>query len=141
MRRTFYFQAMTIRIPATSLNQAKNIAKKIGSKTAFIGIDIWVVKDGKVYTLPPESFETKITKNTLPENIELEINIDTAEIKIPREVIKPTTKTDTPTPLIGGHWYEWRTIRQHPYNNVIIPVLILNNNARSSVFGTVGIAS
>ncbi len=143
LEKNLLFSGNTIRIPATSLNQAKNIAKKIGSKTAFIGIDIWVVKDGKVYTLPPESFETKLTKTTLPENIKLKINLGEARVKTIGGEVKIHKETNKAEPLVSGHWYEWRTVRggENSYNNVKIPVLIIHNLAWTDVFGTVDIAA
>ncbi len=143
LERSFISSGNTIRISATSLNQAKEIATKIGSKTAFIGIDLWVVKDGKVYTLPPESFETKLTKTTLPENIKLKINLGEARVKTIRGEVKIHKETNKAEPLVSGHWYEWRTVRggENSYNNVKIPVLIIHNLAWTDVFGTVDIAA
>ena len=144
LERSFIFSGNTIRISAPSLNRAREIAKKIGSKTAFIGIDLWVVKDGKVYTLPPESFETKVGEATLPESVKLRINLMNATVKrIKEETTTAKTGGKNIKPLVSGHWYEWRTVRggENSYNNVEIPVLIIHNLAWSDVFGTVDIAA
>lgn len=143
LERNFIFSSNTIRISAPSLNQAREIAKRIGSKTAFIGIDLWIVKEGEVYTLPPESFETKVGETTLPESVKLRINLMNATVKRIKKKTTTTTKTGGKNikPLISGHWYEWRTVRENSYNNVKIPVLIIHNWAWTDVFGTVDIAA
>lgn len=54
-----------------NLDTPRKIAGEKGSHTAFIGVDIWIEKEGKLYTFPPESFEVKVGKGTFAENIML----------------------------------------------------------------------
>lgn len=143
LEKKFLLSDNTIKISSTTLDKARDIAKRIHSKTAFIGLDIWVEKDEKVYTLPPESFEAALDKSTLPKNIELKVNLKEARVTNIDQIrenginIKEKGKI---TPLLSGQWFEWRTIEEESYSNVKIPVLIIHNNVWSDVFGTVDIA-
>ncbi|MDV3104108.1 hypothetical protein [Thermococcus waiotapuensis] len=117
-----------------NLDAPKGIAKKIGSKTAFIGVDVWVEKDGEVYTLPPESFETELTNTLLPENIELKFNLGEAR---KTEIAEVKKKAEVqPQGYLNPPWLEWRTSEQKYYENVEIPILIVHNNVWSDIFGT-----
>ncbi|MCD6156000.1 MAG: hypothetical protein J7J32_03020, partial [Candidatus Atribacteria bacterium] len=64
-----------------NLDAPREIARERGSHTAFVGVDVWIEKDGKLYTFPPESFEVKVSKNTFAENIMLKFNLKEARIK------------------------------------------------------------
>ncbi|NJF25420.1 hypothetical protein [Thermococcus sp. Bubb.Bath] len=122
-----------------NLDTPRGIAKKIGSKTAFIGVDVWIVKDGKLYTLPPDSFEVKTDeRNTLAKNTELKFNLNEARKTEIAEVEKNTSVQ--PQGYLNPPWFEWRTIKQNHYENVTIPILIIHNNVWSDIFGTADIA-
>ncbi|NJE07241.1 hypothetical protein E3E31_01560 [Thermococcus sp. M39] len=135
LSKNFLFTNNIIKI--STLDTPKSIARKIGSKTAFIGIDVWIVKDGKLYTFPPESIEVGINKNTFAENFELKFNFKEAKIKDLKALNLKTSKTE---PLAHDVYYIWKTERQKSYANVRIPVLIIHNKAWSDVFATVDIA-
>ncbi len=135
LEKNFIFSGNTIKIPSTPLNQAKNTAARIGSKTAFIGIDVWIVKNGKVYTLPPESFETKLTKTLLPENIKIKINMTEAVIKDLKE-LKTAPPKSSLQPTAHDIYYTWKTESQKSYTNVKIPILIIKNNVSSDIHGS-----
>ncbi|WP_099209597.1 hypothetical protein [Thermococcus henrietii] len=137
LERRLLFSENTIRISSNTLNEARVIAGKTGSKTAFIGVDVWVVKNGAVYTLPPDSFEVTPRQNTLPKTVKL--NFDLREAKrTPLAEIERKAGVQ-PEGYINPPWFEWRTVREQRFQNVKIPVLIIHNNAQSDIFGTADI--
>ncbi|GAB6101061.1 hypothetical protein JCM16138_02840 [Thermococcus atlanticus] len=146
IEKKFLFSGDTIRISAAELDKAKDIARKIHSKTAFIGIDVWVERNGKVYTLPPGSFESTLERTILPRNMEIKMNLKEARVTDIRRIEGSkigTGKQGKVAPLVSGHWYEWRTVpgEDNSYSNVEIPVLIIHNNVWSDIFGSVDIAA
>lgn len=139
LKKKFLIPEDTIRVSSTTLDEAKGIARRIHSKTAFIGLDVWIEKDGKVYTLPPESFEATPDNTTLPKSIKIKVNIKEARVTDVKGMMEKE-ESGKVTPLISGHWYEWRTIDEDSYSNVKIPLLIIHNNdTGSDIFGTVDI--
>ncbi len=139
LEKRFIFSNNVVKLSSSNFRMAKEIARKKGSKTAFIGVDVWVVKDGKLYTLPPESFETGLTENTFAENIKLKINLKEARVKELKK-LEEKEKTSTIRPMAHDVYYIWETVKQKPYKNVEIPILIIHNKAGSEVFGTADIA-
>ncbi|WP_456421227.1 hypothetical protein [Thermococcus sp.] len=137
LERKLFFPGNTIRITSNVLNEAKTIARKIGSKTAFIGVDVWVVKNGVVYTLPPDSFEVTAQQETLPKTVKLKFNLKEAKKTTIAEIEKRAGVQ--PQGYLNPPWFEWRTIREQRFQNVKIPVLIIHNNVWSEVFGTADI--
>lgn len=137
LEKRLFFSGNTIRIPSNALNEAKTIARKIGSKTAFIGVDVWVVKDGKLYTLPPESFEVKTNKNTLAKNIELKFNLKEARVK---DLKTLNSKNSEVQPMAHDVYYVWETEEDKPYSHQRIPVMIVENNADTSVYANIEMA-
>ena len=137
LERKLFFSGNTIRIPSNLLNEAKTIAKKIGSKTAFIGVDVWIVKNGVVYTLPPDSFEVTVQQETLPKTVKLRFDLKEAGKTKIAEIEKKTGLQ--PQGYINPPWFEWRTVREQRFQNVKIPVLIIHNNVWSDIFGTADI--
>ncbi|WP_457742171.1 hypothetical protein [Thermococcus sp.] len=134
LERRLFFSGNTIRIPSNVLNEAKTIAREIGSKTAFIGVDVWVMKNGVVYTLPPDSFEVTVQQETLPKTVKLRFDLKEAEkTSIEKEIsLQPQGYLNPPR-------FEWRTVREQRFQNVKIPVLIIHNNVWSDIFGTADI--
>jgi len=131
----------TITLNDNTIQKVKEFAKKRGSLTAFIGVDLWIEKDGKVYTFPPESLEISLTKNIPSKIFKLKINLKEARVTNVKQIGEISIKEKGKiTPLIGGHWYEWRTVRERTFQNVKIPILIIHNNVLSDVFGTADIA-
>lgn len=139
LERHFIFSNNILKLSPVDFKRAKELARRRGSKTAFIGVDVWVVKGGKVYTLPPESFETGLSENIFAERVKLNVELKEARVHTISEEIK---SRDGITPQISGHWYEWRTVPggDNSYSNVVIPILIIHNKAGSSVFGTADVA-
>jgi len=135
LEKRFIFSNNVVKLSSSNFEMAKEIARKKASKTAFIGVDVWVVKNGKLYTLPPESFETGLTENTLAKTFKLKINLKEARVK---EVGKLGTKIIQP--MAHDVYYIWETVKQKSYTNVRIPLLIIHNKAGSEVFGTADIA-
>ncbi|ALV62833.1 hypothetical protein ADU37_CDS11340 [Thermococcus sp. 2319x1] len=121
-----------------NLDAPRGIAVKKGSNTAFIGVDVWVVKDGKIYTLPPESFELRSSeKNILAKNIELKFNLKEARIKDLRTL---NSKNSEVQPMAHDVYYEWKTVEDKYYLHQKVPVMIIKNNAGSSVYANIEMA-
>ncbi len=137
LERKLFFSENTIRVPSSVLNEAKTIARKIGSKTTFIGVDVWIVKNGEVYTLPPDSFEVTTDQTTLPQTVKLRFNPKEAE---KTTIVKIEKKAGVqPQGYLNPPWFEWRTVKEQRFQNVKIPVLIIHNNVWSDIFGTADI--
>ncbi|WP_461864296.1 hypothetical protein [Thermococcus sp.] len=64
---------------------------------------MWVEKNGKLYTFPPDSFEVKASRNTLAENFKLKFNFKEARVK---ELKNSNSKIQ---PMAHDVYYEWRT--------------------------------
>ncbi|NJE61712.1 hypothetical protein [Thermococcus sp. 21S7] len=137
MEKRFIFSNNVVKLSSLNFKTAKEIAKKKGSKTAFIGVDVWIVKDGKLYTLPPEGFETGLIENTFANTFKLRINLKEARIKDLKRLEK---RTSTVQPMAHDVYYVWETVDQKSYRNVKIPILIIHNKAESNVFGTADVA-
>jgi len=120
-----------------NLDAPRGIAMNKGSHTAFIGVDVWVVKDGKLYTLPPESFEVKASKNTLPKNIELRFNLREARLK---DLKTLNSKNSEVQPMAHDVYYVWDTVEDKSYSHQKIPVMIVENNADTSVYANIEMA-
>jgi hypothetical protein len=80
LEKKFFSSGDPIKVSSNVLREVRGIAERIGSKTAFIGVDIWIVKNGNLYTLPPESFEVTTGANTLPMTFKLRVNLREAKI-------------------------------------------------------------
>ncbi|WP_297488750.1 hypothetical protein [Thermococcus sp.] len=123
------------------LQKIKNSAETIGSKTSFIGVDLWIEKDGKVYSLIDgvDKPLSALSGWGFEKSIELTLNLkDASAVPIPHARIKTLSKGITPESPTK-HWYEWRTIREQRFQNVKIPILIIHNNVWSDIFGTADI--
>ncbi len=141
IERHFMFSNNVIKLSSQDFRMAKEIAKKKGSKTAFIGVDLWVIKDGKLYTLPPESFESGLEGNTLAKSLRLQINLKEARVKelSHQKRGNPEMKISEQRPMAHDVYYVWETVKEESYKNVKIPILIIHNKANSRVFGTADI--
>ncbi len=120
-----------------NLDTPRSIADEKGSHTAFIGIDVWVVKNGKLYTFPPESFEVKVGKNTFAKNIMLKFNLKEARVK---DLKALTPKNSKVQPMAHDVYYVWETVEDKSYYSQKIPVLIVDNKASSSVYANIEMA-
>ncbi|WP_297073555.1 hypothetical protein [Thermococcus sp.] len=133
LKKKLFFSGNTIRIFSSALNEAKTISRKIDSKTTFIGVDVWIVKNGEVYTLPPDSFEATLKDKVLPETVELTFNLSDA-----RKTAIPSAQNVKSSKMM---WFEWQMIGEQKFQNVKIPVLIIHNNVSSPVIGTVDLGA
>ncbi|ALM75521.1 conserved exported hypothetical protein [Thermococcus barophilus] len=120
-----------------NLDTPRSIAKTKGSHTAFIGIDVWVVKDGKLYTFPPESFEVKVSKNTFAKNIMLKFNFKEARVKDLKALSSKASKIQ---PMAHDVYYVWKTVEDKSYQHQKIPVLIVKNKASNGVYANIEMA-
>lgn len=120
-----------------NLDTPRSIAEERGSHTAFIGIDVWIEKDGKLYTFPPESFEVKVSKNTFAKNIMLKFNFKEARVKDLKALSSKTSKIQ---PMAHDVYYVWETVEDKSYYSQKIPVLIVHNKASSSISATIQMA-
>ncbi len=120
-----------------NLDTPRRIAEERGSHTAFIGIDVWIEKDGKLYTFPPESFEAEVSKNTFAKSIMLKFNFKEARVKDLKALSSENSKVQ---PMAHDVYYVWETVEDKSYYHQKIPVLIVDNKASSSVSATIQMA-
>jgi len=143
LKEGFRSNGNTVEISRKELEEIRRIARDIGSKTGFVGIDTWVEGGGKVYTLPPESFEIDASgENILPLRFKIKLNLRNAEVtdikrlfSSIKEGVYSTRRRASPQ-LIPIE-YKWATVMQSSFQNVEIPILIINNSAGSSIHASV----
>jgi hypothetical protein len=120
-----------------NLDIPRKIALKKNSHTALIGVDVWIVKEGKLYSLPPGSFEVKTDKNTFAKSIRLSFDFKEARIK---DLKTLNLESSELKPLAHDVYYVWETVEDRYYPHQKIPVLIVRNNGDSSVSATIQMA-
>lgn len=121
------------------LQEIKNSAETIGSKTSFIGVDLWIEKDGKVYSLIDgvDKPLSALSGWGFEKSIELTPNFkDASAVPIPHERIKTLSKGITPESPTK-HWYEWRTADERYFTDVKIPLLIVHKTSKTKISATV----
>ncbi len=103
-----------IHLTEDTLKKLKSIAKSRGSHSVFIGVDLWVVKDGKLYTLPPESVELPLNAGSfIPD--EYYLNVST------REALEGQ--------ILSGETPEWKTAYERTYRGVKLPLMVISKNS------------
>ncbi|MCD6372038.1 MAG: hypothetical protein J7L37_00565 [Thermococcus sp.] len=127
----------SIYLSKSELQRIENTAKKIGSKTAFIGIDVWMEKDGKVYSLV-DGFDRSLSGWELEKSIKFKLNLKEASVvSIPSpHIIRTSSKEITPMSPTK-HWYEWRTADERYFTNIKIPLLIIHKKSKTKISATV----
>ncbi len=131
------FLGNSIYLSKSELQRVENSARKIGSKTAFIGIDVWVEKNGRVYSLV-DGFDSSLDGWGLEKSIQFKLNLEEASaVPIPtvREI---KTSSGEITPMSPTkHWYEWRTASERYFTDVRIPLLIIHKESKTKISATV----
>jgi hypothetical protein len=131
------FSKNSVYLSKAELQRIEKVAERAGSKTAFVGIDLWVEKDGKVYSLVDGS-DKPLSGWELEKRIAFKLNLKEASvvpIPLSRE-IKTTPREITPMSPTK-HWYEWRTADEQWFTHVKIPLLIVNKKSRTKLSATV----
>ncbi len=153
LKRGLFFSGNTIKLSKAETEKLRKIAQKMDSKTAFIGIDLWVVREGKLYTLPPASLELDVSEGGLfAAKFSLHLDFRDAVVT---EITTPEKESSQGNPGGKGSQreepeflvpiipreYKWVTIAENSYSDVKIPVLIIRNMAWSGVTGTLQIGT
>jgi len=147
LKAGFLSPSNTITLSYNTIQKAKKFAKKKGSLTAFIGVDVAILDDkGKLWTFPPTSFEIPLKEKkdwfavlNKPKTIKLKLNVSEARVTdlskmLPKEE-KLTTKNFEP--LYVPSRYEWRTVKDISLGYTDIPVLIIKNNRYTDIRGSI----
>ncbi|WP_029551055.1 hypothetical protein [Thermococcus zilligii] len=147
-----FFSGSTIELSKAETEKLRKMAQKMYSKTAFLGIDLWVVGEGKLYTLPPMSLELDASEGGLfATGFSLHPDFrDAIVTEIPPEKESRQRNSggggaqkEEPefiVPIIPRE-YKWVTVAENSYSDVEIPVLIIRNMAWSDVTGTLQIGT
>jgi len=137
LRKWFIFSRNSIELSRDDVKLLGEICRKTGSKTAFLGVDVWVERNGRIYYLPPSSVELRPAGGFMAVKVSLRFDADDG---IP---LRPAGAETVPKTqgYINPPWVEWRTISDKSFQNVKIPILIINNTADSEVLGTAQIGA
>jgi len=103
-----------IHLTEGTLKELTSLAKTRGSHSVFIGVDLWVVKDGKLYTLPPESIELPLNAGSfIPDEYYLNVS----------------TTGALEDQISSGETPEWKTTYERTYTGVKLPLMVISKNS------------
>ncbi len=102
-----------IHLTEGTLKDLTSLARARGSHSVFIGVDLWVVKGGKLYTLPPESVELPLNTGSItPEEYHLNVSM--------KDTLESPVSAGTP---------EWKTYYERTYSGIKLPLMVISKNS------------
>lgn len=150
LKKGLLFSGNTIKLSKAETEKLREIARKMNSKTAFVGVDMWVIREGKLYTLPPASIELDTSEGGFFA-AKFSLHLDFRDAVVTQTAPQEKTSVDSINssqkeepeflvPIIPRE-YKWVTVAENSYLDVKIPVLIIRNMAWSDVTGTLQIGT
>ncbi len=147
LKAGFLSPSNTVILSDNTIQKVKEFAKKRGSLTAFIGVDVAILDEkGKLWTFPPTSFEIPLKEKkdlfailNKPKTIKLKLNIKEAKVTDLDKILPKEEKLTSKNfePLYVPSRYEWRTMKDISLGYTDIPVLIIKNNRYTDVRGAI----
>jgi len=142
LKAGFLSPSNTVTLSYNTIQKVKEFAKKRGSLTAFIGVDVAILdKKGKLWTFPPTSFEIPLEEkknwfNIFDKPKTVKLRMSKAKVTNLSEIFSGEGDSH-PKDFYNSLRYEWRTVKDISLGYTDIPVLIIKNNGCADVCGSI----